>query len=243
MNIRNELVLFFLLIIFQITTSSQKFDYKLRNNRYEGVKSVDVSAPDLELLSFVAYREEIPPGSDVNLTVKFFMSSDTTLYITAKELIPKRYYLMKPLIKNWEKGWQQFSPWPTSEVIIPLNINLEQLGVVGRLFSERIGSGHIAPLVIFHSEFKSPIEKYHLYLISKETLSRLNYYLYRTDDRQPFESEKVRKTFFSKTPIPIVIDMTTQSEGMYRLFIKSRVKGRPDGPKRTYFFYHKRIIE
>jgi len=62
------------------------YEFKDRGNRKEGRIAVGISAPDLELLSFVGHKEEVEPNKSVVLKIKFCLQQDTLFYITAKNL-------------------------------------------------------------------------------------------------------------------------------------------------------------
>jgi len=220
-----------------------QFNYKRRDNRFEGIKEIKVGSPDLELLSFTGYREKTPSESDVILKLKFYLEAKDSLYITAKELFPPfKYYLMKPTKKDWRSGWQLFSPWPTTEVINPLKIKVENIGVVARKKEDRIGSGQIVPLVFYHSNLVSKINSYELFLRPKETLRRVDYNLYPDGSRKPVISKSMRTTLISMEPFLIPLDMTNVSTGQYKLMIKCKIKDKTDGPSRTYTFYHNPVV-
>ena len=57
----------FLAILFTITFfhseafSQDPYEYRERGNRFEGRKAIGIGAPDLELLSFIGYRENVDP--------------------------------------------------------------------------------------------------------------------------------------------------------------------------------------
>ena len=160
------------------SVSQKRYEYKLRGgNRYEGIKPIGVSAPDLELLSFFSYKEDVVSGTDVNMKIKFFLKSESRVYITAKELILRKFYLMKPLKTNWKTGFQEFSKWPTREVINPLSIKMREIGIVGRISRDRIGSGDVVPLVMYHSESPITVDSYTLVLRPKRALSLIEYTL------------------------------------------------------------------
>ena len=238
-----SIILSILFTLQSVAFSQNATHYQLRENRYEGIKPIGVSAPDLELISFTAYRQEIPPDSNVVLKLKFFMPMDSTLYIAAKELVPRRYYFMESVVTRWQKGWQQFIPWPTAEVLKRIDLLPKQLGMVARLYQNRIGSGHIVPLVVYYSNSSPVLDQYHLHLRAKETLSRVQYVLYKSNDRQSVIPKKILRNLSAREPFTIILELSFLPEGEYRLLIKSRIKNKIGGPSRTYTFYHKPVID
>lgn len=54
------------------------YAYKIRGNREEGRKGIGISAPDLEILSFLGYRERVKPDKGVDwVKLKFLWSEET----------------------------------------------------------------------------------------------------------------------------------------------------------------------
>lgn len=221
-----------------------QLDFKDRGNRNEGVKRFNVSVYDLELLSFIGYLENVGVGKKVDLKIKFFMNEDTSLFITAKELMPQKSYLMKPSRTRWPKGWQEFSSWPTGQVLNPLGINISQLGILGRLKNDNPGSGEVAPLIIYHSKPISQIKTYTLYLRPKENLSKVQYSLYRVGSQVPIIKKiTLHNIYYGGMAFPIVVDLSNQQTGYYKLIIICDFENQFGGPKRTYTFYHNRVVE
>jgi len=213
------------------------YEYQDHGNRNEGRRAIGIGAPDLELLSFVGYKEEIEPESSVVLKIKFYLQRDSFFYITAKELKVRHFYLMKPNMNQWQKGWQEFAPWPTKDVLRPIRLSIDHLGIVGRLHHDRIGSGEIAPLIIYHSRLPSKLQSYILYLTSKEDLRKLDYKLFKEDENEPVIQHQIRN-LFGGVPFSINLDLSSFTVGYYKLQLDGRYKNKFGGPHRSYTFYH-----
>jgi len=221
--------------------SQNNYEYTIRGKRLEGTERRGaISAPDLELISFLAYKEPLKVGSNANVKIRFFLEKDTSLYITAKELNVIKKYKMKPLQNIWSRGWHEFNPWPTDDVLHPLGLSLDEIGIVGRIGLNRIGSGKIAPLLVYSSNCPDRIAKYELHFIAKRDLKKVKYALYECNG----DAAAVRgaeKRIRGNVPFPIVIDCSQVGEGSYRLVLDCKYKNRKGGPIRTYIFYHKPV--
>ncbi len=220
-------------------SNKKQYEYKKRGIRKEGRADILVSAPDLELLSMLGYCEELNPDNNADLKIMFYLEKDTTLFITAKELKIREYYIMKPIQSKWKKGWQEFGPWPTSEVLKPLGLSLTEIGIIGRIREkDRIGSGLIAPLIIYHSNLPATIDQYTTYIVPKQSLENVKYKVFLPGEKEAITEGHIIE-LFGGVPFSINIDLTQQSEGYYKLVLDGKYKNRMGGPQRTYTFYHK----
>lgn len=237
-----HLFILLLVIAFKYLAFSQshdRYEYKTRENRMEGRERKTVSAPGLELLSFLAYKEELgDPDKNVDLKIRFYLEESTSLYITAKELNIREFYKMRPLQTTWSKGWQEFASWSTGEVLHPLGLSPNDLGIIGRIQkTDRIGSCKIAPLIIYYSKLPNHISQYTLHFIPKQDLKKVEYTLYKFGEKKPILSDRIME-IFGGVPFSITIDLSAQMEGDYQLVVDCRYKNRTGGPQRTYTFYH-----
>ncbi|MBN1349279.1 hypothetical protein JXJ21_07710 [candidate division KSB1 bacterium] len=244
MNIMKIAIILISCFLLQSSLFSQPdLKYQERGNRYEGVELLGVRAPDLELISFMGYQEETPPNTDVILKLKFYIPADAKFFITAKELVYRRSYLMKPLTTDWQKGWRIFEPWPTHDVINQLELKVDEIGVVGRLNYDRLGSGQIAPLILYHTKPISRIDQYAFRLRAKRTLSYVNFALSKAGEEQPIESGILREPLPAMEPFRIGLDFSDKATGEYTLTINCRIKNEWGGPNRTYTFYHNPVVK
>lgn len=234
------LTMILILIFFTMVNSQDRNIYMIRDNRMEGRKTIGVSAPDLELLSFTVYREKLETNSSVELKLKFYMWEQANLYITAKELIPKEFYFMNPLKIKWSRGWQEFSSWPTKAVLDPLAISIDKLGILGRMHNDRIGSGEIVPIIVYHSEPPKFINEYEIYFIASHDLRIVDCILYKIEKNKNIPIiHKQLKYIFAGIPFLITLNLSGQSQGYYQLLIDCDYKDRVGGPQRKYKFFHK----
>lgn len=231
-------ILLTIVIFLSGSISKESFEYKKRGNREEGIRAVGIGAPNLELLSFVAHKEKTKWDADIILRIRFFLPKVSSFYITAKELRVRKFYIMKPLQHKWPSGWHEFSPWPTKDVLKPLGISLDDLGIVGKLNRDRIGSGEIAPLIIYHSSMPSQVNKYTLHFLPRDNLKRMEYRLYKVYPETLVAQQRIMM-LSGGSPFSITLDLSNQNEGYYKLIMDGKFKNRVGGPQRTYYFFHK----
>jgi hypothetical protein len=240
--LHNRFLLFLLIPQFySIIYGSDPYGYKERENRREGRECIaPMSAPDLQLVSCIAYREKTERNSDVDLKIRFYLEKDTTVFITAKELNSRYFYKMSPIRTRWLSGWNEFGPWPTGDVLRPLGLLLNDIGLTGRICTKyQIGSGRIAPLIIYHSGLPEKISRYQFYFISIQDLEEVTYKIYENDRDSPFYTDKISMELYGGVPFPITVDLSDNNEGLIRMVLDCKYKNRVGGPQRTYTFYHK----
>jgi hypothetical protein len=228
-----------LLLLTESFSSEGKYAYIERGkNRMEGIKKVPCSSLDLRIVSFLSYRENFNFAPEQNIKVKLYVPSEEPVFMTASEIVPVHNYYMKPLKNTWDKGWQLFSDWPATDVLIPLKIEPAQLGLVGRISQDKPGSGKLVPLLFYVNNHPNQIDSYEVCLISRETLSVVRYTLCAEGSEEEILRKVVRKKFAANTPILIKLDLKDQPAGLFRLSVKGKIEGLNEGPKRTYTFFH-----
>jgi hypothetical protein len=242
------LILYIIILSFEAIAYGQgRYEYKKRGEkpgiRMEGRDYDNVGGPGLELLSFLGYREEMEVPKNISLKIRFFLERDVNLFITAKELNVREFYKMKPLKTKWLKGWCEFGPWSMNEVLIPMDLTLNELGVIGRIdTTDRIGSGEIVPLIIYYSRLPENVTQYVLKFVPNQDLKKVEYKLYKKGNNTPLFSDQIIE-LFGKVPFPIAIDLSRQKEGSYKILLDCKYKNRIGGPQRSYIFYHKPTVK
>ncbi|MFQ5880903.1 MAG: hypothetical protein ACE5I9_00335 [Candidatus Methylomirabilales bacterium] len=211
-----------------------------RGNRYEGRIEIPVGRPDLELLSFIGFRESF--NDDVILKVRFFLPRDSEVFIQGRELREQKQYWMESKPAKWKAGaWNEFGPWPTREVFSRDGTPWWNLGVVIRLREQTTNGGELVPAFVYHSALPLSVTKYTVYLRPNSTLKKVTYSLSRIADNQRVEV-KVSSLFGEKIagePFAIEFEVRELPEGPMSLNIQGAFKNRIGGPIREYKFYHK----
>jgi hypothetical protein len=217
----------------------QDASWRLRNdrgNRYEGLVSVSTGNPDFEVLSF-GYME--PFSGDVALKVRFFYPGGA-LSLTGREIKQLRQYWMEAKPQSWRSGaWNEFSPWPTGEVILRAAIPWNNLGVLVTL-----NENQLLPAITYHSRMPDRINEYTMYLKSKDTLVNVKFTLTAVG-----RDVKIKpKTWWLNhqkggVPIPVVIDVRGFPEGFLKLVVEREVSGDANKHTREFVFYHKPSVQ
>lgn len=228
-----------LLLSYTPATSEEKYDYRERGkNRMEGKQDVPSASLDLRVVSFLGYREDISFSSKDVLKLKFFVRTEEPIFITASEINPVHYYFMRPLRSKWPSGWQIFSPWQASEVLIPLGIPIHNLGIIARIGSTKEGSGQLAPLLLYTENPPPKIASYKMILVSRENLSKMQYTLSRIGTKPTSFQQNLHKDFPAETPIILDLNLKDEQANMFELTVKGKIRNSNEGPKRTYTFFH-----
>jgi hypothetical protein len=229
---------------------AQDVNYHLRTNRYEGLRDLQYAGEaKLRLLSFIAYYEPVRLADQPVLKVRFFLPRTGSVFITAVELRRqgRSHYQMRPARTDWNAGWQEFSPWPTADVLVPLQISPDNLGVVARLDSEQDGgSGAIAPVIVYAGRYPQVAARYVAQFLPPSTLAKVDYDLINVDAGTRVASGRLceetpgqsKPCVAGNTPFEIAVDLSGQPSGNYRLVIDTRVYDHASGPSQQYFFWH-----
>lgn len=235
-------------VIYSTMVLSQDKPYKeYKGVRFEGQQAIPYGAPDIELISFMGYRENFEEDKSYNLKVGFYFpyTERDSLYIVARELEKtKKFYFMRPVKKTWlQDQWQQFSQWPTKDVIEPLKIRVNRVGLVGRLNRENEGSGKIVPLHLFYSDLPDSIISYTLHFKPKEDLRSLIFKIIDLENNETIESGEIMRLSGLESHA-IRFDFSKKHPGLYRIVLDGKLKYDPTmGPYREYTFYHNPIVK
>ncbi len=231
-----------LLLTLVVTMSpAQSLKYQQRGDREEGVMDVPPASVDLRLASFVAVPES-KSGLGRNLNLKYYVDSPDSVFITASEVIPRYQYYMKAGMKGGEKGWWEYNSWKTSDVLDPLRLRAEELGVVARLGGRSEGSGIICPVILYTDNPPSKITRYSVVLVPRENLREMAYTVTRKGAKKPIIDRTLRRQYSAGMPLLLSITIPESAEGWFALAVKCKLKGQNQGPTRTYRFYHKRDV-
>lgn len=213
-------------------SAADPLSYQDRGNRLEGFRPQEVSAPSFEALSFVRGPRMGEISTRV-LNLHFQVPDAAALSITARELIPVKYYEMRVRREDWPAGRNTFGPWDTAEVIEPLKVQRSNIGVLGRFTADGGGSGRIVA-VAFDEESRS--QRYEFQFRTKYDLKLASYRVLEADS----SAEVLQGTLSDVTggaPASIAFDLSSAGEGWYVLVVDCLYKGRSGGPQRSFRFY------
>lgn len=241
-KIRLKIIFPLLILIFLSFKVYQddRYKYSERKGRMEGLRKVPTDAFDLDLISFIAYRENFSLQSTKHLNIKFFLENNDNVYITAVNLTGegRSNYQMKPLKTYYNSGWQEFNSWPIGDVIKPLGINPNNIGIIAKKSFDRPGSGIIVPIILYENNYPEQQDKYTIHLLPKNTLSYINYWVISIDDNHVIVPEDELTNKPANIPFKISFSLKGQKKGKYKLMISTEELGSTVGPDRYFEFYH-----
>jgi hypothetical protein len=227
--------------LFSGTSSTDDFKYERYSNRMEGLRRIPTTGGSIVLQSFVLYREEMSLSKDLILKVHFYLPRTGSAFLSAVELRRHglSHYQMRPINSKWSTGWNEFSPWPAKDVLFPLKISPNDISVVVRMESDEVGSGTVAPAILYSDPDKLPLTvgNYSVVFFPTVSLSYLDFSVINVDSGQTVSSGQ-KRNIGAKVPFSIEFDISDRQEGLYRLLILAEEYGRTIGPERQYFFYH-----
>ena len=184
------------------------------------------------------------PGAEGPL----FVPQARSVFVTAVELRRhgRSHYQMRPVKTAWNAGWQEFSPWPTADVLAPLQISPENLGVVARLDQEQDGSGSIAPVIVYAGRYPADAARSRSappaaqHPLRSRLHARQHRRRHARGQRTAVQAgaEAARPCVAGNVPFEIVLDLARQPAGNYRLVLDTKEYGRTKGPSHQYFFRH-----
>jgi hypothetical protein len=150
-----------------------------KKNRYEGLLDQPNAKRAYDILGFFGFdrnREPIPlEGRDVNLHVSYCLPEPDAVFIEARQMRGRTQYLMKSKDAEHIKGWNDFRPWPVSEVLSRHAIHPDDLGVIVRLKLDNEYTEELAPAVFYANQPPARINQYSLSMTVRQKLANLSY--------------------------------------------------------------------
>jgi len=194
-------ILFFLNLSFITAQSCADNAANNRGNRCEGFVDMPVSG-SFKLLAVHGYRISKYNAGD-KLAIGFFVPQKGETEILAQKTKKSgEYYQMKPSKIIWDKGWQEFSPWPVNDFLAPHNISIRNIGV--RIKQK---PNTWVPAYVFLLGAK-PVKtgSYFFYFETPTTISTLNYQVFNDKGDNVFsgttEDEDAQSVFSLKVQLP-----------------------------------------
>lgn len=208
-----------------------------RGNRYEGTITLEVGAPTLELIALFSFREEYKAND--TLKVRFFLPDISFVNLSAQELETRQFYWMETKPQQWKLGWNEFGSWPVSEVLWPLEVPSENLGVLVKMDRSR-GSGLVSPAILYHSAAPSEISRYVAYFRSGKSLGGGKYSIFmETEQNRPISQGSIGRQSIG-VPFPVIFSLPNDLKGLVRLKVEVKSRNTVDRIPITYeyTFYH-----
>ncbi len=236
--------IFMIHIVLCVSALGQNDAWRRRNdrgNRYEGLISVITGNPDLEVLSFTGSRQNFDPGQNVNLKVKFYLPAEAPISITAQETEDQKQYWMEAKPRAWRAGaWNEFSPWPTGDVILKEEIPSDKLGVLVRM-EGGAGTTQLIPALVYHSNAPTSVSTYTLVLRTNRNLNHVYLTLYgNAKGGQPNPERLTLARQTANVAFNVEIPAWKFNEGPMRLVVERELRNSTEKlPQREFTFYHK----
>jgi hypothetical protein len=215
------------------------------SNRTEGTWQLH-GAADMELISLTRGPINFPQNS--TLHVHFFLpmeASPSSVTIQARETIQIQNYFMHSKAGHWQLGsWNDFSPWPTADVIDTIGIKPENLAVAA---SCRLDSGILAylPLDISTATNAESNAVYTLQFATTWPLHSLEESVTGPSGRtialplMQCAAGPACVLYEADSVFSLTIDMTKQPAGLYKLHLIGRVPNSSFRPELSAEIYHK----
>ncbi len=211
--------------------------YGDRGNRLEGHRRIEVAAPEFEALSFVRGPARFPTERGV-AELRFFLPQPARVHVTARELLTITYYQMRVKQTQWPQGWNVFTPWETSSVIVPLSVQPANVGVLARIGEEAPGSGELGAIAFGRDASGPEWSTYEFQFRVKYDTTSVVYTVERDESGDHVAGDTLRSVS-GGVPTALRFNLSSAREGRYRLVADCLYRGRPGGPQRTFVFFHK----
>jgi hypothetical protein len=240
-----SLLMSFILLLFFVWTpfalAQVHLQYQSRGNRYEGVKPKPVSGYDIELLSALTnYQEAVSQKPPDQFKVKLYLERSFEVYLTVRELDPKRYYWMDKVQPSqpWKPGFGNIFAWPTQVVIQQLaGIEMYDLGVVARLEKpEPSKVDRVAPVIFYHSQLPATITGY-LFTFKTAANAQLTWSVFKEGEAEPVFPWTPRQEQGGR-PFVVRWDAAKASEGYYKLMMSGYFRDNNNRFDYSIRFYH-----
>ncbi len=223
--------------------------YRLRgdalNLRHEGIIKEPVSTHFTLISATLGRTKWGPKKNPSKLNIRFYSPTETEANLRVREINSLRSYRLDAARNNWKKGWNHFGPWPTSDVIDHLEIDVNNLGITVTKSKSPSDSGQLFPAILFETNIPPKLESYTFVVKSNTGLAPLSWSLYRI-----LEANKIRKIesksghiekLAAGSPIQIRVGAKELVGGYYKLRIRGELvsRDRREIVRKSYVFYHK----
>ncbi len=224
--------------------SADHLRYTKRGNRYEGTVELPIAgAPALEVLSFLRGRRSIAPMPNGEITLRFYLPPNavSVVNVESRELVADRFYEMRPVRTKWDPGWNAFSPWPVRDVLQPLGVRLDNLGVLASSPTTSTAYRELVPVDPAGSASADSRGSYYFYFRTRYDLRKADWSVRAASASSDLRHGTLRATS-GGAPAVIQFDLGDAPDGYYHLYIDCRYEGQSGGPEGEYRFYHRAML-
>lgn len=221
-----------------------QLQYQDRGNRYEGVKSRPVTAPDLELLcALVDYQEDMS-ALPRDLRIRFYLPAEADVDVAVRDLRHRTYYWMDRVRPEdpWRVGFDNIFRWPTKTVIRHLEgLGPEDLGVVVRLGPDQGALQEcVAPAILFSARCPSAADGY-LFAFRARAKARVSCRIYEKGCSTPLRAQSY-DLVLGGMPFAFKWDAREAAESWYRLDIEGYQINDNRRISKVVDFYHRPLV-
>lgn len=229
----------------QSRADNASYGYHLRGDgsarRQEGTVRTPVSAK-FTLVSMTGFKLRYPQDHSAPLYLMFFLPSTGAAYVRAAEIQPSKSYLMTVLQERWDAGEVAFGPWPTGDVLVPLGIESDNLGIVATASRDPSASGEIYPVIVADTIKPPPIGQYEVVVRSDTGLAPLAWAVHAVASgrKQRVASGSIPRVVAGQAA-RIALDSATWPDGLYEIDFKGDLLsgGETIAVRKQYRFVHR----
>lgn len=163
-------------------------------NLVEGTYSLQVSAPEIELISLLAAPiEPYQTGSDKNYYIHYFSPTATPYLLTVQEKRIISYYALESKLGTTGQGPGSLGPWQVGKLLNRLNISPQNLAVRLQVISDL--ENYYLPVSVFHSHLPMQAERaVYAHLRLGRSISGGSYRVSAADNAQHvFRQDRIRR--------------------------------------------------
>ncbi|PYX07909.1 MAG: hypothetical protein DMG88_12330 [Acidobacteria bacterium] len=160
-----------------VATYAQTQGMKDFGNRLEGT---NVHLDALEDFTLIAVHRNFTTFSrNANLNVRFFLprlpgNPKKNVFVEAVELQDSFHYFMQSKSSAWnDDSWNIFANWPTKDVIDPLELHADNVGVLARYQIENSRPVYL-PVDVYQNGGRIPEHPYAFYFVTGQDLQSLD---------------------------------------------------------------------
>jgi hypothetical protein len=220
-------------------------------NRFEGTAVELHGDQDLTILGIHRVFEQFPQSS--NLRVRFYMPKAIShgqecsdFFLEAREIVDAKHYLMRSRPWKWhEAAWNDFLPWPTRDVIDPLGLISDNIGVTAGCRRRGVPSIYFPVDVLTADKPLMPANRYTIYFETALNLRSLTKHVTDAAGNEIRLNSEVDQCagkgcilYLAATSHAFHLDMTGYAEGVYDVELKGQVPGSAYGTTLRLQIYH-----
>lgn len=214
-------------------------------NRVEGTDVELHGGEDLTLLGVHRSFELFAKNS--TLQVRFYLprAVSTKVSVEGREIVDTRHYLMRSKQANWKEGdWNNFTPWPTKDVIDPLGLDPSNIAVLASYSVENAQLVYLPVDVVARTSQprKQPYTfhfetSWDLHSLEKSVTGPSGHRTILTTDQCNISPQCV--LYSSKSSHVFDVDMSGLPEGVYSIDLVGHIPGASMMPELHIKIYHR----